>query len=271
MEEDANRSEADRLLGIAEKLLQGRDLNGSRDFAILAQEADPFLETTDQIVAVADVLLAAEERINNHRDWYGVLQIERRSGDLGLIKKQYRRLALLLHPKKNHFAFADAAFALVEDAWAVLSNSARKSAYDNELSLFSKVDSASDSAPKSSNQNQRSSFWTACPYCYNLYEYPRVYEGCCLRCQNCGKGFHGAVLPAMPPLVPGKEEYYYCWGNVPVGYVIANSESAMKAGSTNWAVPAVGGVGVGFVGGSQAKATPGQKRGRPRKNVIKIL
>ena len=72
----------------------------------------------------------------------------------------------------------------------------------------------------------------------------------------------------MPPLVPGKEEYYYCWGNVPVGYVIANSESAMKTGSANWAVPtAVGDVGVGFVGGSQAKETPGQKRGRPKKNV----
>ncbi|GFY89379.1 chaperone DnaJ-domain superfamily protein [Actinidia rufa] len=267
MEEDANRPEAERLLGIAEKLLQGRDLNGSREFAILAQEADPYLETTDQIVAVADVLLAAEERINNHRDWYAVLQIERRSGDLGLIKKQYRRLALLLHPNKNHFAFADAAFALVADAWAVLSSPARKSAYDNELSLFSKVDLDSDSAPNSPNQNQRSSFWTACPYCYNLYEYHRVYEGCCLRCQNCGKGFHGAVLPAMPPMVPGKEEYYYCWGNVPVGYVIAKSESAMKAGSTDWAVPTAAG-GDGFVGGSQANATPGQKkRGRPMKNL----
>lgn len=57
-------AEAGHLLKISEKLLQGRDSNGSRDFAILAHEADPFLEGTDQIFSVADVLIAA------HDDWY---------------------------------------------------------------------------------------------------------------------------------------------------------------------------------------------------------
>ncbi|KAE8657011.1 hypothetical protein F3Y22_tig00116997pilonHSYRG00817 [Hibiscus syriacus] len=44
MKENGNRVEAIRLLGIAEKLLQGRDFNGSRDFAILAQETEPLLD-----------------------------------------------------------------------------------------------------------------------------------------------------------------------------------------------------------------------------------
>ncbi|XP_023914852.1 chaperone protein dnaJ 49 [Quercus suber] len=138
--EDPNRAEAERLLGISEKLLQTRDLTGSRDFAILAQETEPLLDGSDQILAVTDVLLAAEKRMNNHHDWYSILQLDRRSDDQELIKKQYRRLALLLHPDKNKFPLADQAFKLVADAWAVLNDTAKKALYDNELTLFSKVD-----------------------------------------------------------------------------------------------------------------------------------
>ncbi|KAK6940244.1 DnaJ domain [Dillenia turbinata] len=135
-----NRAEAERLLGIAEKLLHSRDLNNSREFAVLAQETEPLLEGPDQILAVIDVLLAADRRLNNQYDWYAILQLDRRSDDLELIKRQYRRLALLLHPDKNKFAFSDTAFGLVADAWAVLSDTAKKSLYDSEITLFSKID-----------------------------------------------------------------------------------------------------------------------------------
>ncbi|KAK7845737.1 protein hlj1 [Quercus suber] len=177
--EDPNRAEAERLLGISEKLLQTRDLTGSRDFAILAQETEPLLDGSDQILAVTDVLLAAEKRMNNHHDWYSILQLDRRSDDQELIKKQYRRLALLLHPDKNKFPLADQAFKLVADAWAVLNDTAKKALYDNELTL--------------------------------------VYEGCCLRCQNCQRAFHAAVIPSLPPVVPGQDAYYCCWGFFPMG------------------------------------------------------
>ncbi|XP_057974883.1 uncharacterized protein LOC131162439 [Malania oleifera] len=275
-----NRAEAERLLGIAEKLLQSRDLGGSKDFAVLAQETEPLLEGSDQILAVTEVLLAAEKRINNHHDWYAILQIERRCDDLDLIKKQYRRLALLLHPDKNKFPLADAAFKLVADAWAVLSDAAKKSLYDKELSLFSKIDLVSlkqrpppppppqhdqqaklpvrrstrscskkrafeeetnvDDDDDHHNQRQArlSSFWTACPYCYILYEYPRVYEGCCLRCQNCQRSFHAALIPSPPPTVPGKEAYYCCWGVFPLGFAVSNSEGkSFAAGFPNWMPP----------------------------------
>jgi hypothetical protein len=281
MEENPNRAEAERLLGIAEKLLQTRDLTGSRDFAILAQETEPLLDGSDQILAVTDVLLAAEKRINNHHDWYSILQLDRRSDDLELIKKQYRRLALLLHPDKNKFPLADQAFKLVADAWAVLNDNAKKTLYDNELSLYSKVDltaalqaklpvrrsmrpsSSSGGGGNSSSSNKKdqrqsnnnsnfyqedqrlrlSSFWTMCPYCYNLYEYPRVYENCCLRCQNCQRAFHAAVIPSLPPLVPGQDAYYCCWGFFPMGFVIGNSDNVGKSGNPaataypNWMPP----------------------------------
>lgn len=134
-----SRAEAERLLGIAEKLLQTKDFEGAREFAILAQETEPLLDGSDQILAVADVILAAAKRINNQHDWYAVLQLHR-SDDLDLIKRQYRRLALLLHPDKNKFAFADSAFRIVADAWSVLSDSAKKLLFDSELAFFTKVD-----------------------------------------------------------------------------------------------------------------------------------
>ncbi|KAA8538177.1 hypothetical protein F0562_027785 [Nyssa sinensis] len=272
MEENTNRVEAIRLLGIAEKLLQGKDLSGSRDFAILAQETEPLIDGSDQILAVADVLLASEKRINNHHDWYAILQVERREDDLEVIKKQYRRLALLLHADKNKFAFADHAYKLVADAWAVLSDSVKKTLYDNELSLFSKIDlvalknqrshlqqfrqeqeqeqhehhhqklpvrrsfgAANSSGKKGSDETTLSTFWTACPYCYNLYEYARVYEGYCLRCQNCQRAIHGVQIQSLPPMVPGREAYYCCWALFPLGFEIAKSEK--NTGFPNWMPP----------------------------------
>ncbi|KAE8695399.1 magnesium transporter NIPA2-like [Hibiscus syriacus] len=267
MQENGSRAEALRLLGMAEKLLQNRDFNGSREFAILAQETEPFLEGSDQILAVADVLLAAEKKINNHHDWYSILQVDRRSEDIDFIKKQYRRLALLLHPDKNKFPFADHAFKIVADAWAVLSNASKKAQYDKKFGLFTRIDFSSSGDPSNQsgklpvtrrgqnqntvprrstgstvhNENQRpksSTFWTACPYCYRLFEYPGFYEGCCLRCQNCERSFDAVSIPTLPPLVPGKEAYYCCWGFFPLGFLSGNQDDGGKGkpatGSPSW-------------------------------------
>uniref|UniRef100_A0A7N0UQJ7 J domain-containing protein n=1 Tax=Kalanchoe fedtschenkoi TaxID=63787 RepID=A0A7N0UQJ7_KALFE len=283
--------EGERLLAIAEKLLQSRDLVGARDFAILSQENDPLLEGSDQILAVSEVLISSEKRVNkHHNDWYSILQIDRRSDDLDLIKKQYRRLALLLHPDKNKFPFADQAFQLVADAWTTLSDPARKSQFDQMLVTFTHVDLAASRSqtqsdfqfsqalqsqgiqmnfstpppqnPQAQNQqpklpvrrgnesgarnnqkvsangngNLSSSFWTACPYCFMLYEYPRVYEECGLKCQKCERTFHGAEIPALPPLVPGKEAYYCCWASFPVGFKDSEARKGGK-GFPNWMPP----------------------------------
>ncbi|KAK9109128.1 hypothetical protein Sjap_017188 [Stephania japonica] len=295
------RQAAERWLEVAEKLLRVRDLVGSRGFAIKARESFPSLEGPDQITAVVETLLAAEKRINNHMDWYAILQVDRRSGDVELIKRQFRRLALLLHPDKNKFVYAENAFKLVNDAWVVLSDPSKKSLYDNELNLFLKFDpisfpsqhmqapqpqpqpqqpqqpqpqrqsqpaaapvaapqpvrrsprertkanagaattqgkgieqqqqqqqsgSGSGSgtttsaarAERNMGQSRLLSFWTCCPYCYNMYEYPRVYEECCLRCQNCRRGFHATVVPSPPNVVAGKEAYYCCWAFFPIWF-----------------------------------------------------
>ncbi|KAK1441439.1 hypothetical protein QVD17_07328 [Tagetes erecta] len=255
--QSTSRAEAERLLGIAEKLLQSKDLNGCRDFALLAQETEPLLEGSDQILAVVDVLIAAEKQIHNHPDWYAVLQLEtRRHDDDELIKRHYRRLALLLHPDKNKFPFADSAFKLVADAWALFSDPSKKSAYDNKLFAFTKVDLHTEK--ENQNQNQRdkipvrrnpiepattdaTNIWTVCPYCYNLYEYPKLYEGCCLRCGNCKRAFQAVAIPkaSLPPTIPGKEAYYCCWSYFPMGFAMANSDTAKSLTIPNWMPPIV--------------------------------
>ncbi|VVB03805.1 unnamed protein product [Arabis nemorensis] len=251
MGENPNRAEAERLLGFAEKLLESRDLTGTKEFAILAQEAEPLLEGTDQILAVVDVLLASasENRVKNQPNWYRILQIEDPITDNDLIKKQYRRLALLLHPDKNRFPFADQAFRFVLDAWEVLSTPSKKSQFDRVLNLnFTKVDLNDNQKRKKSAgagiSEKMATFWTACPYCYGLHEYPRVYQEYCIRCQLCQRAFHAASIPQLPPLIPGKDEYYCCWGFFPMGFVggkggeaAANANGSDSTKFPNWMPP----------------------------------
>ncbi|KAL9245552.1 hypothetical protein vseg_019190 [Gypsophila vaccaria] len=209
------QSESERLISIAEKLLHSRDLTGAREFALLAQESDSLLEDSDQILAITDVLIASEKRVDNNRhhlDWFAILQTDRRSQP-DQLKKNYRRLALLLHPEKNRFPLADTAFKLVTDAWSAVSDLSRAGA----ATAAAARGAAAAAAARAVN------FWTTCPYCYVLYEYPRVYKECCVRCQNCERAFHAVAIPSLPPLVPGKEAYYCCWGFFPLGFTVESS------------------------------------------------
>ncbi|KAL1344709.1 hypothetical protein HN51_018567 [Arachis hypogaea] len=275
---DNNKEEAERLIGIAEKLLQNRDLNGAKDFAILAQETEPLLETSDQILAIADVLLVSDATTtDNTPQWYQILQVDvLHSQDLHVIRSNYRRLALLLHPDKNRFPFAQHAFALVSDAWSVLSDPAQKLAYDAGLNRAQGNVSGSVQQEKlpvrRGSDPYSGNFWTACPYCYLMYEYPRVYEGCCLRCQNdnCERSFHGAAVTAMPPLVPGEEKYYCNWGFFPMGFVFESLKSNGNAAPQTVAsdcmqqpVPVAVAPAAVDVSGSVGS----RKRGRPRRVV----
>ncbi|KAG4153004.1 hypothetical protein ERO13_D04G156700v2 [Gossypium hirsutum] len=71
--------------------------------------------------------------------------------------------------------------------------------------------------PSQATESEGPTFWTACPYCYVLYEYPRVYEDCTLRCQtkSCRRAYHAVVIQSPP--VNGKDTHFYCWGFFPIG------------------------------------------------------
>ncbi|GJV12071.1 DnaJ domain-containing protein [Tanacetum coccineum] len=225
--QSSSQAEAERLLGIANTLIEENDLTAARDFGLLAQETDSLLEGPDQITAIVDVLIASNQQINNHHNYYNILQIENnRYNDPDHIKQQYHCLAVLLHPDKNKFSSAGTAFKLVNDAWDILSDPVKKSTYDNRLfDVFTNQDHENEKMHVKRN-NVHGNIWTLCPYCYNLYEYPKVYEGCCLRCVNCERAFQVVVIPAqsMPEIVPGKEAYYFRqWPCFPIGFVLSNT------------------------------------------------
>ncbi|KAL2254466.1 uncharacterized protein LOC105169275 [Sesamum indicum] len=83
----------------------------------------------------------------------------------------------------------------------------------------------------SPEDNNVSTFWTACPYCYYMYEYPRLYVDCTLRCQNCRSAFQAVVIPSPPPIVDGQEGYFCCWGFLPMGFSMENWEKNKGAAS----------------------------------------
>ncbi|MED6204610.1 hypothetical protein PIB30_010732 [Stylosanthes scabra] len=74
-------------------------------------------------------------------------------------------------------------------------------------------------ATDSTETELNGAFWTACPYCYGLFEYPKVYEECTLLCQSCRRPFH-AVSVRSPPELTGKDGFLsFCsWGFMPVGF-----------------------------------------------------
>lgn len=114
---------------IAERKLSESDVDGARKFAGKARSLYPALAGLPQLAATLDVHAAARRAIDGEPDWYGVLGLDP-SADDDAIRRSYRRLALLLHPDKNRAAGADGAFKILSEAWSVLSDKAKRFAYD---------------------------------------------------------------------------------------------------------------------------------------------
>ncbi|KAJ0265745.1 Chaperone DnaJ-domain superfamily protein [Hirschfeldia incana] len=77
-----------------------------------------------------------------------------------------------------------------------------------------------EQTPPSSDSNQKvPSFWTTCPYCFVLFEYPNMYEESVLKCQtkSCRRAFQAVKVPSPPP-VAEEDSYYCCWGFYPIGF-----------------------------------------------------
>ncbi|XP_027333766.1 uncharacterized protein LOC113848451 [Abrus precatorius] len=213
---DCNKEEALRAKDMAEKKMENRDFVGARKLALKAQQLYPDLENISQMLVVCDVHCSAEQKFfGNEMDWYGILQLEQTAGD-AVIKKQYRKFALQLHPDKNKFAGAEAAFKLIGEAQRVLLDREKRSLFDMKrrvpmskpaTSRF-KSEMRSNVRPNftSSNVRQqqqqprqpvqqqqqnggRSTFWTVCPFCSVKYQYYREVLNRSLRCQHCHRPF----------------------------------------------------------------------------------
>ncbi|KAL6989599.1 hypothetical protein U1Q18_015352 [Sarracenia purpurea var. burkii] len=213
---ECNKDEAIRAREIAQKKMENDDFEGARKIAQKAQQLFPELDNIYQLLTVCDVHCSARKKIcGSEMDWYGILQVERLADEV-IIKKQYRKLALVLHPDKNKFPGAESAFKLIGEANMVLSDQGKRSLYDSKCRISMRT-TATMPPPHQFNRNPsdrkqyiptppnpsnaRQAFWTSCPFCNMRYQYYRDFVNRALRCQNCSKPFIAYDLGAqgVPP------------------------------------------------------------------------
>lgn len=131
---ECNKDEAVRAKGIAENKLLERDTAGAKKFALKAHSLFPELDGLSQFLEIIDVYVAHEKKINGVTDYYGVFGVDP-FADEEVLKKQYKRLALSLHPDKNKSVGADGAFQIINQAWSVLSDKDKRSEYDVKVNV----------------------------------------------------------------------------------------------------------------------------------------
>ncbi|CAH8356694.1 unnamed protein product [Eruca vesicaria subsp. sativa] len=212
-----NKDEALRAKNLAEGLMQKSDFTAARKLVIKAHNMDSSLENISHMTMVCDVHCAAatEKMFGNEMDWYGILQVEMSADDI-MIKKQYRKLALLLHPDKNKLPGAESAFKLIGEAQRILLDKEKRMLHDVKRRTFTRPVPApsyrSQQVPQSYRAQQasvnmrnafnvfrpqpqpaafshRPTFWTSCPFCGSRYEYGREHVKREVTCQSCKKQF----------------------------------------------------------------------------------
>jgi curved DNA-binding protein CbpA len=228
---ECNKDEAVRAKALAERKMLDKDFVTAKRFISKAQKLCKEVDDTDisKMLSVCDVHCAAATKVNDEIDWYGILQVPVGAED-AVIKKQYRKLALLLHPDKNKFGGAEAAFKLVGEANMTLTDKSKRVVYDMKRSAFrggpvrpphTRKNAAArpSSTPvnlynmhhhhyQQQQQQQQASnpaetearFWTICPSCGMRYQYYRSILKKALRCQTCLKPFvaHEVKEQAIP-------------------------------------------------------------------------
>ncbi|CAD6246678.1 unnamed protein product [Miscanthus lutarioriparius] len=212
MSEEYNMDEALKAKNVAETKFHARDIRGARKYALKAQNLCPTLEGILQMVSTLEVHLASESKIDGESDWYRILSLGA-FADEEEVKKQYRKLALLLHPDKNKSVGAEEAFKLISEAWSVLSDTSRKVVYDEKRRNHSVVNVTNGIYTYDKKANKRArknaaaaaataaaaeattcpvgvdTFWTSCNRCRMQYEYLRIYLNHNLLCPNCHHAF----------------------------------------------------------------------------------
>ncbi|XP_077232446.1 uncharacterized protein LOC143869772 [Tasmannia lanceolata] len=255
---ECNKEEAIRAKGIAEKKMLSKDFLGARKIVLKAQQLFPDLENISQMLTVCDVHCSAELKGGMlEMDWYGILQVEHNADEVS-IKKQYRKLALLLHPDKNKFAGAEAAFKLIGEAQRVLSDPTKRSLHDMKRKIATRNPVPRQPPQPKSNSNvmrppvpnnftghfppqqqqtqasfaNGSTFWTICPFCGIKYQYYRSILDRALRCQSCLKPFiaHDMNVQGAPP----GSNSAFPWNQFPNPQQKVNrSQDANKVGQQN--------------------------------------
>ncbi|XP_075640741.1 uncharacterized protein LOC142612544 [Castanea sativa] len=171
--------EAVRLKGIAETKYKKSKLKSALKYAKRALRLAPNLDGLSEMVTSFKILRSPDS------DWYTILQVEP-FAHINTIKKQYKKLALLLHPDKNPYAGSEEAFKLVGDAFRFLSDKIRRKEYDMKLRIRIQDDNVNANVNAGPALD---TFWTACSTCRLLHKFEKKYLGHSLVCPSCRKSF----------------------------------------------------------------------------------
>ncbi|KAK8954766.1 hypothetical protein KSP39_PZI002746 [Platanthera zijinensis] len=250
---ECNKEEAIRAKDIAEMKMKGRDFDGAKKLLLKALRLFPDIDNGSHMLTVCEVHCSGLSLVNGQKDHYGVLQVEPLA-DESSIRKQYRKLALLLHPDKNKFAGAEAAFKLVGEAYKVLSDKTSRIVYDAKRQVHIRT------MPTLKPQNSRNVgintmhssqyqyvgkqssdffgsqyFWSVCVHCNNLFQYPRSLLNREVQCQRCLKKVHAfEVTPQNVP--PSSDSGISC---NQTGFQHTEDFSHNKWSYTNFCSPSV--------------------------------
>ncbi|CAL9219635.1 unnamed protein product [Arabidopsis halleri] len=219
---ECNKEDAIRARKLAEEKMEAGDFVGAQKFVTKAQRLFPNLENIVQMITICDVHSSAIKKIKGLDDWYGVLQVQP-FADADTIKKQYRKLALLLHPDKNKFASAEAVFKLVGEANRLLSDQIKRSQYDNRYRSHSMlankhVHAYSGRHCEATNNDAENiasvyTFWTRCRHCGQCYKYLSKYMNTVMYCSSCRKSYVACNMrcDGVPPSssTAGRKEFQY--------------------------------------------------------------
>ncbi|CAO2827917.1 unnamed protein product [Amaranthus hypochondriacus] len=209
-QQEANLSPP-QLLQLAESHLRLRNFSLCSQYVLESiQPNDPNCASNHQH---ASQLLAISNILSSPKNYYSILHIDTFSNDTALIKSRFKHLLSLLDPVKGRSSLADEAVNLVIEAYDCLSDPTRKTQFDSKLS------------GQIEDENIET-FWTFCPYCFYMYEFSKVYEGCSLRCQNqiCRKVFHGVSLNSLPKMELEKGRFSG-FGFFPLGFSSGSGET----------------------------------------------
>lgn len=179
--------EARRLKTIAETKFTNSNLKSALKHAKKAHRLSPKLEgLSSMLTALKTLRVASKTQNSDITDWYKILQVEPFS-HMNSIKKQYKKLALVLHPDKNPFLGCEEAFKLVAEGFRVLSDKIRRKEYDLRLRIRLQDERVSDNSAVET-------FWTACSRCRLLHQFERQYLGHNLVCPSCKKSFEAVEV-----------------------------------------------------------------------------
>lgn len=192
--ENGPEDEALRLKNLAEEKYSAGNLKSALKYAKRAQRRHPSLDGISEMITAFEILRTASEPIfstssdgggvgsSTESDYYKILQVER-FVHINIIKKQYKKLALVLHPDKNPFSASEEAFKHVGEAFRVLSDKIRRKEYDMKVRIAMQ-DEAADGIGEAVE-----TFWTLCSTCRLLHKFERKYLGHNLVCPSCRKSF----------------------------------------------------------------------------------